>query len=335
MIIDRIPIGILVLLILADTCLLPSMSLASNPFGCDLFAAEVVTDGIYIAVGDRGKIFRSQDAGKTFHAVPSKTKASLSSVNFPDARIGWIVGQGGVILHSSNGGVEWLSQISGVNKYLMDVNFIDAYRGCAVGADSTVIVTSDGGRTWVPCAFTLAKDVGGEYNIFAVKMLGPDIICITGDMGRVFLSPDAGKTWSEAASPLYDNKNMEGSTLYAMASSAGTLLAMGIDGSLVKSKDNGRTWTMAESGAREPEFFCMAAVDNMVMAAGSAAHILISQDGGATWKSLPVPEKVHRAWLSGIAMHQNATGVVEGLVVGQYGTIGIIKDAQITWQQGR
>jgi photosystem II stability/assembly factor-like uncharacterized protein len=332
---DKIPVGMFALIMLACTCLLPSMSQARNPYGCDLFAAAVVSDGIYIAVGDRGKIFRSQDAGKTFNAVPSKSRASLSSVSFPDARMGWIVGQGGVILHSSNGGVEWLTQTSGVNKYLMDVDFVDAFKGCAVGADSTVIVTADGGRTWVSSTFTLAKDVGGEYNLFAVKMLGPETICITGDMGRVFLSPDSGKTWSEAASPLYDNKNMEGRTLYAMAYSAGTLLAMGIDGSLVISKDKGKTWIEAESGAKEPEFFCMGAVDNMVMAAGSAAHIIISRDGGATWKSLPVPENVHKAWLSGIAMYHNSTGGVEGLVVGQYGTMGIIRDAQITWQQGR
>jgi hypothetical protein len=328
----KMMIGLLMPAFLLAVLVAPTRTYARNPFGCDFFAAEVITDNAFIAVGDRGKIFLTTDAGKTFTAVESNTKASLSAVRFPDASQGWIVGQGGVILHSANGGKTWVPQSSGVDKYLMAVDFLDVAHGCAVGADSTVIVTSDGGKTWTRSDFTLAKDVGGEYNLFAVKMLGPGSICMTGDMGRIFLSPNAGKTWSEAASPLFDKANGEGRILYALASSAGTLLAIGIDGSLIISHDNGKTWIEGASATKEPEYFSLACVDAFGFAVGSGGTIQHTGNGGATWQVVKVPEKVFKAWLSGIALKKNAAEDIVGLVVGQYGTVGVIKNNQIVWQ---
>ncbi|MEN6475862.1 MAG: YCF48-related protein [Syntrophaceae bacterium] len=311
---------------------LPTGARAANTFGVDLFAAAVTNDTTFIIVGDRGKIFISENAGATFAPVESKTLASLAAVCFPSASQGWIVGQGGVVLHSADGGKSWSAQNSGVTRYLMDVDFVDDMHGCAVGANSTVIVTSDGGKTWTPSTFTITKDVGGEYNLFAVKLLGPQSLCMTGDMGRVFLSADFGKTWSEAQTPLYDQTTGEGRTLYAIDAYAATLFAIGIDGTLITSKDAGKTWTEAESGKKEPDYFCLALTPSFGLAVGSGGNVLQSEDGGASWRTVRVPEKIYRAWLCGVALKQSSKGDVVGLVVGQYGTLGIVKNATLTWR---
>jgi len=305
---------------------------AANTFGVDLFAAAVTNDTTFIVVGDRGKIFISQNAGATFVPVESKTRASLAAVCFSSASQGWIVGQGGVVLYSADGGKTWNAQNSGVTNYLMDVDFADDLHGCAVGANSTVIVTSDGGKTWTPSSFTLAKDVGGEYNLFAVKLLGEQSLCMTGDMGRIFLSKDFGKSWSEAQTPLYDKATGEGRTLYAIDAQVGTLLAIGIDGTLVTSKDAGKTWTEAESGSKEPEYFGLALTPSFGLAVGSGGNVMKSEDGGVSWQAVNVPEKIYRAWLCGVALKQLPTGGVVGLVVGQYGTLGIVRNATLTWR---
>ncbi|MBU0992966.1 MAG: hypothetical protein KJ737_10780 [Proteobacteria bacterium] len=291
----------------------------------------MINDTSFIISGDRGNIFLSTDAGKSFLPIESLTQASLTSICFPDALNGWIVGQGGVILHSSDGGQTWELQNSGVTAYLMSVDFTDALIGCAVGANSTVIVTTDGGRTWMPSTFTLTRGVGGEYNLFSVKIIEPQIVCITGDMGRLFRSENFGLTWAEAVCPLYDEVIGEGRTLYAIAAAGGTLLAIGIDGTIVVSRDSAKTWMLADSGSKEPEYFSLVCVDDFCMAAGSGGNLLKTENSGDSWQTIPVPEKIYRAWLSGIALKKTAAGGVIGLVVGQYGTLGIINDAGIIW----
>ena len=321
------PIVLLTLMLARSTC-----AWAVNPFGCDLFSATVMSDTRFIICGDQGRIFLSEDAGQTFRSVESPTKLPLTGICFPDDLHGWIVGQGGIVLHSEDGGLTWEAQQSGVTTYLMAVDFTDNLNGCAVGANSTVIVTADGGKTWKPSPFTLTRDVGGEYNLFTVKIIKPKILCITGDMGRIFRSEDFGHSWAEAICPLYDEAIGEGRTLYAIVDLADSLMAIGIDGTLVISGDTGKTWKLKASASREPEYFSLACADDVIMAAGSGGNVLKTDDRGKTWQSIPVPEKIHRAWLSGIALRKTASGTVTGVVVGQYGTVGIIQERNIIWR---
>ena len=312
-------------------CTLPTPVQAVNSLGCDLFAAAVVTDTTYVVVGDRGKIFISKDAGKLFTPVASHTKLALASVSFPDAMQGWIVGQEGIILHTADGGDSWSPQSSGVDTYLMAVDFADAQNGCAIGQDSTVLTTMDGGNTWTSVNFTLTRDAGCAHNFFALKMLGPKTICITGDMGRVFLTNDTGQSWTEAPTKLFDKEIGEGRTLYALATSGNKLVAIGIDGTLITSADVGKTWNRGSSGTRDPDFFCLAMVDDFGISAGSGGNVIQTTNGGASWQIVKTPENVHKSWLSGIALKKNSAGEAAGLVVGQYGTVGIIRNSLITW----
>ncbi len=314
------------------SCSSPFKSTAGEPFDCDLFDAAIIKENTYIVVGDRGRIFLSVDSGMTFRKVHSQTLSPLSAVDFPDASNGWIIGESGVILHSNNGGVTWQPQVSGVNTYLMAVDFYDDIHGCVVGENSTVLYTSDGGHTWTHSLFDLAEDMGGSYNLFAVKMTGTSSLCITGDMGRIFISQDAGMTWTESKSPVYDDLMMDGRTLYAMDESAGVLYAAGIDGTMVYSSDKGETWTIADSGSRGPEYFCIAFAGKTAIAAGSGGYIIQTENRGDIWKNIQVPKKIFRSWLSGIGLKKNACGDIKGLVVGQHGTVGIINNSRIIWR---
>ena len=303
----------------------------------NLFAAAIISDSACILMGDRGKIFLSNDSAKTWRKVDSNTGSALVSVCFPDDKNGWAVGQGGVIIHTTDGGRTWTPQASGVDKDLLAVDFFDTDSGVAVGADSAVVMTADGGRTWNGSSFTIANefeddpDLAEEYNLFAVRMMDARQVCISGDGGRIFITRDAGQTWIDVKSPLYDEDMMTGRVLYSMAYDSGVLYAVGIDCTFVYSKDQGITWTIGDTGYTDPDLFSFDIVDGKGIAVGSGGNIIQTSDGGASWKMVQAPEKVTRSWLSGIDLRKDSSGNIIALVAGQDGAAGLFKDGSFNW----
>jgi photosystem II stability/assembly factor-like uncharacterized protein len=293
----------------------------------NLFAAAVTSENRSILVGDRGKIFLSEDGARTWERIESGTKAALAAVCFPDGRHGWAAGQGGVILHSATGGRKWERQDSGEEAYILDIDFYDLHHGFAVGADSSALATADGGEIWKKVSLEVDEDL----NLFAVAVIEPNKACIAGDGGRIFLTEDGGDNWVESKSPLYDEEMMEGRILYSMTYDSGILYAVGIDGVFVTSTDQGRTWKESETGFPGPELYCIDIVNGVGLAAGSGGHIIGTSDGGTTWRVMGVPEEIKRFWLSGIDLRETATGGIGGLLVGQDGTVGRLENGALSW----
>jgi photosystem II stability/assembly factor-like uncharacterized protein len=299
--------------------------------GRSLFATAVLSDSDYVMVGDRGKIFLSNDGAKSWKAVDSGTKVALSSVSFPDGQNGWIAGQAGVLLHSQDGGRTWEHQSSGVKAYLLDVDFFDARYGIAVGRDATVLATADGGMTWKRSPLKESTGLFDDLNLFAAAVMDDRHACVVGDMGRIFITEDGGQTWSESKTPLYDEQMMMGRILYALAYDSGTLYAAGIDGTFVFSKDLGRSWTQGDTGLSKPDFYGIDVVGGVGLAAGSGGHVIQTTDGGSTWQVVDVPERVTRFWFSGVDLKGTPSGKVCGLVVGKRGTFGRFMNGSLTW----
>jgi photosystem II stability/assembly factor-like uncharacterized protein len=296
-----------------------------------LFASAVISDTAYIMVGDRGRIFLSNDGAKSWQAVDSGTRFALSSVCFPDDQHGWITGQAGVLLHSEDGGKTWEPQSSGVSVYLLDVDFRDALHGIVVGRDATVLATADGGTTWTRSPLKETTDLFDDLNLFAAAVMDDRHACVAGDMGRIFITEDGGQAWSETKTPLYDEQLMMGRILYALAYDSGTLYAAGIDSTFATSRDQGKSWAQGDTGFLKPDLYGLDFVGDVGLAAGSGGHVIRTSDGGATWKLVEVPESVTRFWLSGVDLKRNGSGTVQGLVVGARGTFGRVVGDSIVW----
>jgi len=297
----------------------------------NLFASAVPSENRSIVVGDRGKIFLSEDGARTWQRIESGTKAALSTVCFPEDQNGWAAGQGGVILHSATGGRKWESQDSGEDAYLLAIDFFDPRHGFAVGADSSALATADGGGTWRNVSLDSSLELEEPLNLFAVAVMGPNKACVAGDGGRIFLTEDGGDRWTESASPLYDEEMMEGRILYSMTYDSGILYAVGIDGVLVISTDQGKTWMERATGFPGPELYCVDVVNGKGLAAGSGGHIVGTSDGGSTWQVMGVPEEITRSWLSGIDLQETADGGIRGLLAGQDGTVGRLENGALSW----
>ena len=331
----RIPCFLLVATLLAPltlTATTPRRIMAESArVSGSLFASAVISETGYIMVGDRGRIFLSNDGAKSWKTVDSGTTYALSSVCFPDDKHGWITGQAGALLHSQDGGKTWKPQSSGVNTYLMDVDFLDARRGIAVGRDTTVLTTADGGATWERSPLRESTDLFDDLTLFAAAMMDDRHACVVGDMGRIFITEDGGQTWSESKTPLYDEQMMMGRILYALAYDSGTLYAAGIDSTFVYSKDLGKSWTRGDTGFSKPDLYGIDFVGGMGLAAGSGGHVIRTSDGGSTWQVLEVPEPITRFWLSDVDLMRSRSGKVKGLVVGKRGTFGHFMDGSLTW----
>lgn len=91
-----------------------------------------------VAVGTKGRIFRSNGGGRLWRQVDSITTVDLNDVYFTDSVNGWAVGDNGIIVRTRDGGKTWTDGISRTTHNLEKV-FFAGTRGWAVGYGGTVL----------------------------------------------------------------------------------------------------------------------------------------------------------------------------------------------------
>ena len=91
-----------------------------------------------VAVGTKGRIFRSNGGGRLWRQVDSITTVDLNDVYFTDALNGWAVGDGGIVVRTRDGGKTWTDGNSRSMHNLESVVF-NGTRGWAVGYGGTVL----------------------------------------------------------------------------------------------------------------------------------------------------------------------------------------------------
>ncbi|HUQ31595.1 MAG TPA: YCF48-related protein [Pyrinomonadaceae bacterium] len=91
------------------------------------------------AVGAEGRVFATQDGGRTWGPQNSNVEADLYDVKFPDALEGWAAGAGGTLIHTLDGGRHWTVTPTGTTHALERLCFIGRTRGWVVGFGGTII----------------------------------------------------------------------------------------------------------------------------------------------------------------------------------------------------
>ena len=222
----------------------------------------------YVAVGMRGLIAYSDDAGKTWQQAPSPVRSDLLALSFPSPQDGWAVGHDGVILHTADGGRSWTKQFDGrmaatalagyysqriaagepsLKPYLdqvaldykagpslplLSVCFTDTRHGIAVGPFGTAVATSDGGQTWIPVQERI--DNPQFLHLDAVRQIGARVY-LAGEQGRVYRQ-DAATGRFQAVDTGYAG------SFFGIAGHDGLLFAYGLKGTIYRSADQGATW---------------------------------------------------------------------------------------------
>lgn len=259
-----------------------------------------------VAVGERGIILWSDDAGKQWQQAQVPVSVTLTAVQFVDARHGWAVGHGGVVLASGDGGKTWQRQLDGIkaaqllladatarndaaaikqatrlvadgaDKPLLALHFFDQSRGIVIGAYNLAFATSDGGKTWQPWSSRL--DNPQELHLYTIRAQGPSIL-IAGEQGLVLKSDDQGAHFVRITTPY------KGSFFTAELVGEHDIVLAGLRGNAWRSSDGGASWA-AVSGTT-PVSFTASAMRGAreVLLANQAGQVFSLSDG--TLRALP------------------------------------------------
>jgi len=239
-------------------------------------------DDRLVAVGERGHILLSDDAGSTWRQVPVPTRATLTGVCLRDGGKGWAVGHDSAILRTVDGGATWeVVQFAPEEETpLLDVWFADDEHGFAVGAYGTFLATADGGETW---DFQPISD--DDFHLHHVARSSTGRLYIAAEAGMVYRSDDDGETWIALPSPY------EGSFFATLPLDDDVVLLFGLRGHLYRSEDAGMTWTELETGTVSMLTDGLDLGDGKVVITGLGGALLYSSDGGRSFALRPRPTR--------------------------------------------
>lgn len=222
-----------------------------------------------VAVGERGAVLLSDDAGLTWRQAASvPVSATLTAVQFVNPQTGWAVGHYGVVLKSEDGGEHWSRQLDGyavaklvlqdaqiqsnakavteaqrmvqegADKPLLTLHFTNAREGLVAGAFNLLLLTRDGGASWQSISSRL--DNPKAAHLYALYRDGAELL-LAGEQGLLLHSADAGQHFERIATPY------AGSYFGVTAEASGAWLVAGLRGNVLRSADSGKSWAVLPS----------------------------------------------------------------------------------------
>ena len=274
--------------------LLEAPSQPSPKAAASLILDVAPLDGRLAAVGERGHILISDDAGKTWQQVLTPVQVTLTAVDFATPREGWAVGHDGVVLHTSDGGRHWKKQIDGrkINALMIDnletlIKNVEDRLASAPPEEKPDIEIRLENLSFFLDDQKLAVEEGPTRPLMDVWFKDAEEGLVVGAFGMILKTDDGGKNWR----PLLDRiDNPDGFHYYAICRSGDALYLAGEAGMLFRSDDWGESWLRLHS-PYEGSFFGIAGnADGSVIAAfGLRASLFISFNRGVSWMRKSVP----------------------------------------------
>jgi len=288
------------------------------------------------AIGDRGVIWQTVDGGRHWRLQPVEVKCRLTSIDFADARHGWIAGgwtepftgvSRGVLLRSADGGKHWHPESLGSLPRLHRIHFFDADRGAAIGDPSPlypsgVLITDDGGHHWTPLPAEQPRHwVCGDF-------LDPGTGALAGE--NATLAVVRQRSIVSSTSP---NVGLRGlAALQLNGKGRGWLVGQG--GLVFNTNDLGQSWQLpaAELPEEVRRGFDWSAVaqhgSNVWIVGSPGARVLHSSDGGHRWTAQNTDQSLPLHDVTFVDDHH-------GAAVGALGTILTTSDGGLSWQRSR
>lgn len=288
-----------------DTPAKPSSLAVKAPINALTWAGSRI-----IAVGQRGHILYSDDAGRQWQQASVPVSSDLVAVHFPSPQRGWAVGHDGVVLHSADAGKTWVKQLDGrmagqrmaayyaelardggldsagdsaalldeanrlaargAENPFLDVWFADESTGFVVGAFNLIFRTRDGGQSWEPWFHRTANP--GRLHLYAIRQLAGGLF-IVGEQGLV-MKLDPGGTRFGALDTGYRG------SFFGVAGSGPAVLVHGLRGNVFRSTDGGVRWSKVETGLQEGLTAASHCPNGQLLLASQSGRVLLG-DGPA------------------------------------------------------
>jgi photosystem II stability/assembly factor-like uncharacterized protein len=315
---------------LSTTARAAQQPIARSEIRQNLFSTCFSTEKDGWIVGELGRVFHTNDGGKTFTRSDTGTRGAFLAVAcLPDGSV-VIAGQKGTAMKSQDQGATWQQLDTGVKRDLLSIYFPTPQVGVAVGDFGTMIRTEDGGKTWtklsLPTNFTLPEEVAeivqpGDVLLYDVDFATPERGWAVGEFGVIFTTEDGGKTWTAQKSPVT-------TTLFGVHfADAQNGWATGIEEVMLHTTDGGQTWRKLDVPSRQGfvlGIYDVAVQGKIGWAIGDSGLLLRTIDGGETWTRVDLPIQLAGSWFRGIALSPGSSG----LIVGSHGEILITNGDQ-------
>ncbi len=196
------------------------------------FGLALPAPGVVWAVGNYGKILKSEDSGKQWAVQTAPLQVHLQDIAAWDAKQAVAVGNQGVVLITRDGGASWVEihvPTSQVANKLLRVRSFPQGEAWAVGVMGAVLQTQDFGASW---ARVLPERDQAWNDIAFVGKYG----WLVGEFGRMMRTDDAGATWGEVQSGL--KRTLTGVAFRDEKNG----VAVGLEGAVLVTSDGGDTW---------------------------------------------------------------------------------------------
>lgn len=269
-----------------------------------------------VAVGWRGDIVYSDDAGQHWTQAPVPVSADLTAVSFPTPRQGWAVGHGGIILHSADAGATWtrqqdgnttgalmqayygqlaatdpaaakllddvkLNYQNGPEQPWLDVWFENERHGIVVGSFNLIMETDDGGAHWKPLMDTV--DNPDALHLNSIDSVGGELY-IASERGVVFhLDRDSGRFRPQPTG--YTG------TLFGVTGNDTVVVAYGLAGHALRSLDKGKTWEPVQTGVDTSLTAGCTLPDGRVVLATQGGQLLLGSSRATGFAPIAVSQR--------------------------------------------
>lgn len=268
-----------------------------------------------VAVGQRGHILYSDNAGQHWQQAKVPVSSDLVAVYFSSQQQGWAVGHDGVVLHSSDAGQSWIRQLDGrqvgpimlawyqqqlasqpddanlqarvsnaqrmveegADKPFLDVWFESDQVGYIIGAFNMIFRTDDGGQHWTP--LLERTDNPSALNLYALRPVGDDLF-VVGEQGLVLKLDHSSDRFKAMPTP-YNG------SFFGITGKPGAALVFGLRGNVFRSTDGGASWTKIELGLPMSITASSITADGRIVLVSQAGHVLVSKDNGASFEIQP------------------------------------------------
>lgn len=319
----------------------------------DYYGVFVLDEQNAWAVGNRGVILHTADAGQTFTQLHSGVERAIYDVDFADAQSGVAIGQDGLILKTDDGGQTWKQiplALPLEDWQVAQPHMFALSRGAspnhvwAVGPVGAIIHSADGGETWQN------QSLGRDVTLNGVSFASDTEGWIAGEFGSILRTQDGGQTWQEQRNvlnlPKFTRPDL--SEEDAIAQRVPRLYledlflidvafrnptegyVTGESGILLHTVDAGETWTRIPSGSFNTLLSVLPAASGQ--GADMATGILgtLAREENGDWRLLEDVRTHVLTWIRDISIPGGASF---GLACGGKGTILVTTDGGKEWKR--
>lgn len=230
-----------------------------------------------LAVGVRGTILVSADAGKSWKQASVSVSADLTTVRFTAPGVAWALGHDGVVLRSSDSGRTWTRVLDGRSlAALMKKHY------------GPLAASGNAGATEVLAELDRAMRQSATPGVLPYPFLDIRIGLdgegfLAGAFGLLLRTMDAGKTWEPMLEKAANDRRMH---LYALEQGADGAVYLAGEQGLLARYDRAAGRFAALTSPYAGTFFGLKANGSVLVAYGLRGNAFLSEDNAATWKPL-------------------------------------------------